>query len=121
MRVKVSGAPGYADFGGKIVPGLHRYSIGDGCPVVSVVIPDGSTDAVVIPAEHITDVEDPIVTINSCGTANDHTPEWNVSMTSPDGRTGVTIRKCGPCALAMLDTPAVQTLGRTVHLKKIGN
>lgn len=57
--------------------------------------------------------------LNDCGKANPHTPEWEVSMTSPRGDTGVTILKCTPCVLKILETPAVQDGGRTVHLKRV--
>ena len=63
--------------------------------------------------------EHTIAKINSCGYANDHRPEWHVSMTSPEGNTGITIIKCSECMVDMLLTPAVQNLGRTVHLRRV--
>ena len=57
QRVKVTGAPGYADFEGYAVPGLHRYRINDNCPEVSVVMPDGiTTEPHVIPSEFVFDI-----------------------------------------------------------------
>ena len=60
-----------------------------------------------------------IAKINSCGYANDHRPEWHVSMTSPEGNTGITLRKCTACMLSLIHTPAVIDLGRTVHLRRV--
>jgi hypothetical protein len=56
MRVRVEGAPGYADFEGTAVPGLHRYRINDNCPVMSVIIPDITPEPHVIPSEFVSDV-----------------------------------------------------------------
>lgn len=47
------------------------------------------------------------------------TPTFHVSMTAPSGVTGVTIDMCVQCVLKLLDSPAVQANGRTVHLKRI--
>lgn len=57
-----------------------------------------------------------------CGVALeriDHVAEWAVTMTSPEGVTGIEIRHCTLCMVKLLNTPAVQTMGRTVHLKKL--
>lgn len=56
-----------------------------------------------------------------CGDINDHTPEWEVAMTSPEGRTGITIRHCTYCLINLLGTPAMQRDGRTVHARKIAS
>ena len=54
-----------------------------------------------------------------CGVVNKHTPEWAVAMTSPEGKTGIEIHQCTLCMIKLLNTPSVQTWGRTVHLKKM--
>jgi hypothetical protein len=59
QRVKVVGAPGYVDFEGDAVPGLHRYRINDACPVMSVILPDLTpTTPHVIQSEFVFDVEE---------------------------------------------------------------
>ena len=59
QRVKVVGAPGYADHTGTAIPGLHRYRINDNCPEVSVVMPDGiTTEPHVIRSEFVFDIEE---------------------------------------------------------------
>jgi hypothetical protein len=56
---------------------------------------------------------------NSCGVANTHEPVWFVSMTSPEGRTGLTVRKCHACVEKTLNSVAVQSMDRTVHLRRL--
>lgn len=65
---------------------------------------------------------DMAVEVNSCGSgASDCSaaPTWFVCMTDPNGHTGIVLRKCEECMQRMLRTPAVQMLGRTVHLQMI--
>lgn len=45
-------------------------------------------------------------------------PEWAVSLTSPQGQTGITINMCHSCLLNLLHSPAVQANGRTVHVRR---
>lgn len=57
QRVKVIGAPGYADFEGDAIPGLHRYRINDRSPAMSVILPDATpTVPHVIPSEFVFDI-----------------------------------------------------------------
>lgn len=57
QKVRVTGAPGYADHTGTVVPGMHRYRINDSCPEVSVVVPDGITiEPHVIRSEFVFDI-----------------------------------------------------------------
>lgn len=44
--------------------------------------------------------------------------EWVVSMTSPEGKTGIEIEMCTACLLKLLYTPSVQVRGRTVHVSR---
>ena len=57
--------------------------------------------------------------VADCGVVNSHTPEWAVAMTSPEGETGIEVHFCTFCMIKLLNTPAVQAMGRTVHLKKL--
>lgn len=56
---------------------------------------------------------------SSCGTSNPHPVEWIVSMTTPEGVTGIEIRKCTVCLVKMLDTPAVRVNCRTLNVRSI--
>lgn len=60
-----------------------------------------------------------IVDINSCGTGNGHTPVYAVSLTSPGGQTGIELRKCGHCLMALLHTPAVLVNGRVATVRAV--
>lgn len=68
------------------------------------------------PSERVSAVQ----RVNSCGTVNTHRPEWRVSLTSPEGRTGIEILQCDACLMTLLRTPAVQRMGRTVNVRAYG-
>jgi hypothetical protein len=63
------------------------------------------------------DIASQIKRQNDCGTANDHYPAWAVSLTAPNGRTGIELVQCTACLMRLLDSPAVQRMGRIAHVR----
>jgi len=57
MRVRVVGAPGYADFEGKVIPGLHRVSVAADIEPRTVLV-DSEREIHVIPSEFVHIVEE---------------------------------------------------------------
>lgn len=56
MRVKVTGAPGYADFYGETSPGYHRIRVASDQPLRSVVMDDDG-QAIVVASQYVEEVD----------------------------------------------------------------